>query len=333
MNQALNQVPGRKFDLWGVLHSVKSRGANRTVQAVPGAKSVPRTSTAIATAMLNLLGWSTALAGEGADFFVSNWTNSTVSAVYSEATAYLTRGMPQRIEDSVIGSGTATVHGEALVQGTIISSGAQTTFMATADAWSMSRPGVSRGFAEAVAPSTPGVRWSSISGNATFDTGWKDVLTITGGTGKGTLAVSGHFDGYVEGFSQADFSMYVGNSASNSGITYYVRSNSGSLSTCRNCTSTFVDGAPGEVSRVDFTLTREFTYGSPVNMYAILSGTASEDHGKYGLVDMSSTAMLDSLVLPQGAMVSTASGELELQDGVYRYIATSVPEPASMFCY
>jgi hypothetical protein len=180
-----------------------------------------------------------------------------------------------------------------------------------------------------------------------LQTGWRDVWTITGGTGMGTITVNGHGDAnlaggyaYFEDMFQLTSTGAFGTTAGVGDVNFFQGGNEVPAVTALDCdtvvrNSVCTTSITGEHVRVDWTITIPFEYGG--DLFAInrlLGGAASsQDNDPFAYVDALSTGAFDSIILPDGAVLHAASGDVEFRDGVWQYAANSVvtvPEPASL---
>jgi hypothetical protein len=177
---------------------------------------------------------------------------------------------------------------------------------------------------------------------ASFENGWRDVLSVTGGVGTGTLAITGHADGRLSGFgANMIIGLFVGSvgSAGNLGsFGEYTHSAYGDFKlresviyeelVCGSGRSVCSSSIVGDLLRFDFTLTIPFEYGGKVVLVQFNMGDAGADPGfSPSVIDFLSTATVDSVVGPPGSSISGSAGELVFMDGAWRY-AAAVPEPS-----
>lgn len=186
-----------------------------------------------------------------------------------------------------------------------------------------------RGFA-----SSSGVK-GEVGSFASFDNGWRDFLTVSGGTGRAKLTIFGHFDGRLTGehdflkSKTSAFGTIASNEAGASFVNLY-----GDVVQSTGCDSAQCNvSIDGSLVRLDYQINIDFEYGEDILLASIGGGFA--DTGSLGgssLLDFTATSKVDYFVLPDGAQLHSAGlGDMVFSDGVWRYAATAVavPEPAS----
>jgi hypothetical protein len=141
--------------------------------------------------------------------------------------------------------------------------------------------------------SVPEVSEPFSSAGARAHSVWRDVWTITGGTGSGLASLTVHLDGSQAVAGGTGAFSYVLSIASDPG------SAGGHVARADGGKETWNDDLGG---------TFEFTYGAPLYVESRLEVAGSAGEGGSAELDFGSTAVLTLLELPDGATVSTASG-------------------------
>ena len=132
---------------------------------------------------------------------------------------------------------------------------------------------------------------------------WTDQFVITGGTGTGLVTFGTHIDGTTGSGGSWFFVFCQGVSCSGNNNSFPFSASSVST---------------------DVTETLAFTYGIPFLLSGVLGVDAGHDAGAFvaTFVDFSSTAILDEVILPDGAILSSESGK--------SYPLSATPLPATL---
>lgn len=170
-------------------------------------------------------------------------------------------------------------------------------------------------------------------GEAHFENGFRDALTVTGGTGVGTLQISGHADGLLSG-KQSYFavSSLLQNSAGSTLLGMaFLNSDGAIVPSGTDCVGagTCAITVNGEFARIDFTISLTFEYGVHNLLISQTNGFASTGSDNLpSEVNFLSTSTIDAVVVPDGAILTSAAGPMLFQDGAWHYVQpTVVPEP------
>ena len=176
---------------------------------------------------------------------------------------------------------------------------------------------------------------------AHFESGWRDVLSVTGGVGTGILQVTGHADGFLSGgssyfaFSTAlansGGSVLVGNSFSN---RYDANTDNDIITNLGSCPAQICTiSINGDFVRLDFDMSIRFEYGAPNLLVVTNSGFADTgSDGRPSLANFLSTFSIDSIIAPAGSILTSAAGPLAFSNGTWSYpvsTVNSVPEPST----
>jgi PEP-CTERM motif len=191
---------------------------------------------------------------------------------------------------------------------------------------------VSSQYATAYAKTLYGVNSASVTGimpvggtgagyiNASAWSIWKDTITISGGTGTGTVSFGTHVTGTYTDWTTMFFTMAVNDGAGGNFIStghhFGVNPNPGGTASMAE----------------DAVLSYVFTYNVPFTLTAWLDvsgfinsrccgGTEAQP---FFSADFSHTALLDSVILPGDAILDSASGSS------YPVPMQSVPEPSTL---
>jgi hypothetical protein len=135
---------------------------------------------------------------------------------------------------------------------------------------------------------------------------WTDQFVITGGTGAGSVTFGDHISG-TNGLGGSWFFVFC------QGVF------------CSGTSNSFPFSASSVSTEVTDTLA--FTYGVPFLLSAVLGVDAGHDAGAFvaTFVNFSSTAILDELILPNGAILNSESGTL------YPLSGTPLPTALPLF--
>lgn len=135
---------------------------------------------------------------------------------------------------------------------------------------------------------------------------WTDQFLITGGTGAGSVTFGAHIEG-TNGLGGSWFFVFC------QGVF------------CSGDSNSFPFSASSVSTEVTQTLA--FTYGVPFLLSGVLGVDAGHDAGAFvaTFVDFSSTAILDEVILPNGAILNSESGTS------YPLSATPVPAALPLF--
>ncbi len=170
---------------------------------------------------------------------------------------------------------------------------------------------------------------------ATFDMGWRDFLTISGGTGTDSLTLVGHFDGslagesdYLAGTAFVSTGLVSGQVGASFVNLYQSVAPSGFNCAIGTCSV----GTDGAKARFDFSITVTFAYGTDVLVASTASGFAETGSlAGPSVLDFLSTSKLDYIVAPDGAtVVSAVGGPLAFDGARWVYVAAPVPEPQAL---
>ena len=187
---------------------------------------------------------------------------------------------------------------------------------------------VSSAYAHASATASYGVNGASISGHlpaggGTIDANawsiWTDTITISGGTGTAQVSFGAHLTGTFTNFTLSSLTLAVNQGA---GGNFVGASTSGIFSPVPGGTTSYSS---------EIILPYLFTYDVPFALTSWLNLSGHLDSSCCGgiaaqpllLADFSHTALLDSVILPDGAVLNSLGG------ATYPAHEPSVPEPAS----
>ena len=183
--------------------------------------------------------------------------------------------------------------------------------------------------AQAYAMASYGINSASVSGDLTASGGtsnafatslWTDMISITGGTGTGEITFGAHLSGTFTDHTETNFTLAINQGAGG----YFTGASTRGL----------YSGTPGGLTNFsqDVTLLYIFTYGVPFALTGRLDINGYENSLCCGGIEgqppfsanFSHTAILDTVVLPTGALLNSLSGVS------YPAQVTAVPEPATL---
>lgn len=195
-----------------------------------------------------------------------------------------------------------------------------------------SQIGKSTGYASAVpVPQGPSQTWD---GNGSFNTGWRDVWTVSGLSDAAWLKVSGHTDGHMEGWAYLGSGIALqtidaGGGGYSAVVGYTMSQNGGhSLSTCYGCVVDF--SFEDDTNMAEFTLSVLVHNGDKVRIDANLNGSVASVYRPQGLIDGLHTSSIDLIYGDQPLVLTSDSGKLLATQNGFEYIS-SVPEPAGIY--
>jgi hypothetical protein len=178
--------------------------------------------------------------------------------------------------------------------------------------------------------------------NGQFMAGWRDVLRVDGGTGRGIMTITGKVDLSINAslpsvqfrpmaFTDGAFGWNEASAFGSARSSTYAHAY-GEVSLSTQCgplnRSVCNSSLNGNRVVVGYTMTLPFEYGADVFLLLELEGHGAAGYIYGSLIDAHPGLSIESITLPTGATLDSASGLLALQGGAWRYV-TAVPEPAT----